>query len=447
MNRSAIAADSASAPGAQQPNATSGALHGPWLLVARGGWVALTLLILALNAIAIPTAIETLRSGCQSGAQCLGVQLSPAILLQFQQMGISPDFLAAYQVAGAVAATVIHCALAALIVWRRSTDPMALFCASMLALVGGATYTGLLDAGLRPLSPSWYWPVGIIEFLGLASLLTFFLLFPRGRFAPRWTLWLVPVILLSEAHYVFFMNASQVEGASDAFPIDFLLFALLVLCLSALQVYRYRRISTYRERQQTKWVVFGFSLAMVGYLVSFTLEHLSLPQQPAQASAILTLVAGTLSIAFLLLIPVSIAVAILRSRLYDIDLLINRTLVYGSLTAILALVYIAGVVGVQALVNTVARQESADPAPLLIVITTLAVAALFQPLRRSLQRAIDRRFYRRKYNVEQTLAAFGATLRQEVDLRALNDHLLRVVQQTMEPASLSLWLRAPDDHA
>ena len=81
------------------------------------------------------------------------------------------------------------------------------------------------------------------------------------------------------------------------------------------------------------------------------------------------------------------------------------------------------------------------------MITTLAVAALFQPLRRSLQRAIDRRFYRRKYNVEQTLAAFGATLRQEVDLRALNDHLLRVVQQTMEPASLSLWLRAPDDHA
>ena len=117
------------------------------------------------------------------------------------------------------------------------------------------------------------------------------------------------------------------------------------------------------------------------------------------------------------------------------------------MTAILALVYIAGVVGVQTLVNAVARQRSADPSPLLIVITTLAVAALFQPLRRRLQRAIDRRFYRRKYNVERTLATFSATLRQEVDLRALNDHLLRVVQQTMEPTNISLWLRAPDDHS
>ena len=134
------------------------------------------------------------------------------------------------------------------------------------------------------------------------------------------------------------------------------------------------------------------------------------------------------------------------SRLYDIDILINRTLVYGSLSAVLALVYVAGVAGVQTLVNTFARQQSAAPSPWLIVITTLVVAALFQPLRRRLQRAIDRRFYRRKYNVERTLATFSATLRQEVDLGELNDHLLRVVQKTMEPTSLSLWLRAPSDH-
>jgi hypothetical protein len=100
------------------------------------------------------------------------------------------------------------------------------------------------------------------------------------------------------------------------------------------------------------------------------------------------------------------------------------------------------------LVNTIGRQQSdTPPSPLLIVVTTLVVAALFQPLRRRLQHAIDRRFYRRKYSVETTLATFSATLRQEVDLGELNDQLLRVIQQTMEPASLSLWLRAPTDRS
>ncbi len=156
-----------------------------------------------------------------------------------------------------------------------------------------------------------------------------------------------------------------------------------------------------------------------------------------------TFVAQTAFAGFLLLIPISIAIAILRSRLYDIDVIINRTLVYGSLTAILALIYVGGVVGVQAIVNAFAQRQSSEPSPALIVVTTLLIAALFQPLRRRLQRVIDRRFYRRKYNVEQTLASFSATLRQEVNLSDLSEHLLVVVQQTMEPDEpLALAARA-----
>ena len=142
--------------------------------------------------------------------------------------------------------------------------------------------------------------------------------------------------------------------------------------------------------------------------------------------------------------PVSLAVAILRHRLFDIDIIINRTLVYGTLTALLALVYFGLVVVLQALTRVFTGQVSQSP--LIIVVSTLAIAALFQPLRKRTQGAIDRRFYRSKYDAARTLAAFSATLRSEVDPGQLSQHLLTVVQETMQPTHLSLWIR-PIEHA
>jgi hypothetical protein len=137
--------------------------------------------------------------------------------------------------------------------------------------------------------------------------------------------------------------------------------------------------------------------------------------------------------------PISIGIAILRYRLYDIDLIINRTLVYGSLTALLVAVYFGGVATIQAIFRSLTGQERQSQ--LAIVVSTLVIAALFNPMRRRIQGFIDRRFYRRKYDTRKTLEEFSAKLRDETDLEALNADLVGVVRETMQPAHASLWLR------
>jgi hypothetical protein len=190
---------------------------------------------------------------------------------------------------------------------------------------------------------------------------------------------------------------------------------------------RFRRARG-EQRQQIKW--FAYAAALTLFWI-FLLEGIPDSNQTFEAvtAALGLLVAPT--------IPVAAGIAILRYRLYDIDLIINRTLVYATLTATLASVYVGGVVTLQLVFRALSGQGS----QLAVVASTLAIAALFQPLRRLLQGFIDRRFYRQKYDARKTLEAFSAKLRDETDLDRLGDELVGAVCDTMQPGHASLWLR------
>jgi hypothetical protein len=286
---------------------------------------------------------------------------------------------------------------------------------------------------------NWYW------YLLLALIVIYLpLLFPDGRLpSRRWipvavvagigTVGIVVLGALADTLYVqgagMIDNPIGIEGLAfvEDLPVfDVLTGILLVGIVGAVAsvVVRFRR-SRGVERQQMKWFVYAAALLLLAPVEGW------LPE----------IVSNVLFGLVLIALPTTIGIAVLRYRLYEIDLIINRTLVYGSLTVTLAAVYFGGVVATQTIFRTLTGQEQQPQ--LAIVVSTLVIAALFNPLRRRIQGFIDRRFYRRKYDAAKTLAAFSAKLRDETDLDALSDDLVGVVRETMQPAHLSLWLR-PD---
>jgi hypothetical protein len=208
-------------------------------------------------------------------------------------------------------------------------------------------------------------------------------------------------------------------------------------------VLRYRH-SRGEKRQQIKWIAFGASVVGFSYLIAM-IGSIVYPQKTwfAPGSPPWLLVLEYAALLSFTVIPTAIGFAVLRYRLYDIDLVINRALVYGSLTATLVLIYFGGVATIQTLFRTLTGQEQQPQ--LAVVVSTLAIAALFNPLRRRIQSFIDRRFYRRKYDAAKTLEVFAARLRDEIDLEALGGDLVSVVRETMQPEHVTLWLKRADD--
>jgi hypothetical protein len=215
--------------------------------------------------------------------------------------------------------------------------------------------------------------------------------------------------------------------------------ASIVGCATSL-VQRFRR-SRGSERLQLKWLATAAAVCAVLYVAAM-LVSLNQPWGTEETPFWIGVIQNAAFVSFVL-IPVAIGFAILKYRLYDIDLIINRTLVYGALTAMLALVYVGGVVGVGGRLREVTGEERNN---LVVAGSTLAVAALFHPARARIQSFIDRRFYRGKYDATQTLERFATRLRDEVDLETMQAELLGVVHQTMQPSHVSLWLRTQATH-
>jgi hypothetical protein len=294
--------------------------------------------------------------------------------------------------------------------------------------------------GFAAAYPNWVWVVPVAAFIGNLCIGSFFFVFPTGRFVPRWAIMIAVVysaynILNS---YGVVLSPSLV-ALGDSVQWLFPIFALVsLIAVIGAPIDRYRKVSTVLERQQIKLVVLTITFAFGLFALTTSTAFWVPGGNPVQDISFITIylqpVGWMLS---LLLIPLSIAVSILRYRLFDIDVIICKTLVYAVLTGLLALIYFGGVVLLQQLIRSITG-ESSDVA---IVVSTLAIAALFFPLRRRVQSAIDRRFYRRKYDAAKTLAAFGVTARDEVELDKLTAELINVVQETMQPTSVSLWLK------
>jgi hypothetical protein len=416
-------------------------LHGRWLLLARAAWITLAVLALGLFVAGIPAEFALLQVPCPT-VRCPTGQLPPVGLHAVEDLGLSLGSFAAYSVAMDVLFAAVCVAVAAHIVWRRSDDHMALFASLALLTFGTATFTFTM-AALTAQYPAWTIPVGFLHFLGAASFGFFLYLFPDGRFVPRWTRWVALAwIGWQLAEHLFPSWSSDPNAWQTGIETAVWLAAPTTAIYS--QIYRYRHVSNPTQRQQIKWVVFGISTALTGFLGIQLMLGSSGADTPTSPGALVGYLVGYTFASYLavLFIPVSIGIAVLRHHLFDIDVIINRTLVYAMLTALLALVYLGSIVVLQGLFRALTGQES----QLAVVASTLAIAALFNPLRRRIQSFIDRRFYRSKYDATMTLEAFSTKLRDETDLDALSEDLVEVVRETMQPARVSLWLR-PDTAA
>jgi len=414
------------------PRASTSAttLQGRWLLIARVVWVAVALLTVGVFVLSIPSEFARLRSPCTDTVSCSWlIRLTSENVRELSDLGLSVDFFAASLVSLEAAFTLVPIAVGAIIFWRRPDDRMA-FLVSLVLLMywAGITY----PYHLLELPRFWEVSSAVVAFVGVGAILLFMYVFPDGHFVPRRARWLalVSIVVFAPTILLPYSSLSLWRHPLLNTLVSGGVFGAIVL----VQVYRFRRVSNFAQRQQTKWVVLGIVAAAVGYCMFLVLNLL-------QGGVLVSLLGYTAALVLLVLLLISIVVAVLRYRLYDIDLIINRTLVYGSLTALLALIYFGGVAVTQAIFYALTGQE--EQPQLAIVVSTLVIAALFNPLRRRIQSFIDRRFYRSKYDARKTLEAFSTKLRDETDLDALSDDLMGVVKETMQPSHISFWQR-PD---
>jgi hypothetical protein len=403
-----------------------------WLAIAGWGLIALAYLTFFVADLRLDFA--QLQSACQ-GPHCNFLAISPAEMETLAAWGLSLRAFALIMTGMTVLCASVWCLLSSLILWRQGTTRIG-WAVSIALLVIPVTMISDAD-NLANNFPALFIPSVVLSQLGYAVMLLFLYLFPNGRFYPRWAFVLLGIAYVSFS--VFGLGFAGLIALPAGVYEAFVVVATSVFALTiGFQILRYRRVSTTLERQQTKWVLLGFVAIALSFPVWILLFGgvLTIPAGPPRLLA--TLGGWLLTLAVLSGLPVTMVIAIMRYRLWEIDLVIRRTLSYSALSAVLVSVYLGSVLVLQSTFQALTGQRQGT---LVTVLSTLAIAALFVPLRSRVQRAIDRRFFRRKYDAARTLARFASAARDETDLDRLSAQLIGVVKETMEPTSVGIWLR------
>jgi len=397
-----------------------------FLIFLKGTWILLFTFMLGTFLFALPAFYNSLFDLSYSQLTFGWTALETRMALS--TLGLSDSFFATSIIAVAGPFTFSFFIIGLVIFWFRHRDWFGLLVSITLVGIGWGLFS-IPETRSFPGSEGLF---SLIYTLSLIGVQTLFFVFPDGKFVPRWTKWLV-------------LGIAMVQVISVIVPIDNNggIYAVLYLFVLGSMVYaplyRYKNCSDRLQRQQIKWVVFSLAgsltaLLLIGFL---PLVVWKLLDSPSWVQLLHFLIGGALMTLVFMMVPVSITIAILRYRLFDIDIIIRRTLQYTVLTGLLAVVYFGSVVVLQSLVEKFSGQQS----PVVIVISTLAIVALFNPLRNRIQAFIDLRFYRQKYDAEQALTRFAGSARNEVDLDRLAGALMGVIEETMFPDKVSLWIK------
>lgn len=415
------------AAGRETPTLSAG-----WKLAGRVFWI-----LIALNSLYTFVATQFILFGLfENPSERLAVGLA--------EWGIARELYFGYFFLAVTLYYVISFAVSLLIFLRRPEDRYALFVSIFLLAFGTANaYAPFPEQLTLQTTQGGFTHISLFinNLLSWPLLVAFFALYPDGQFVPRWVRW--------SALYVFFLALGwgifpeQFSAPSGAFGIFLALSVLFGFGSSFYaQVWRYRHHAPPLQRQQIKWLVYALGVVFVVTIIRQV--YVSVIQQlraPTPAESLVIDVASMGATLCYGLIPIAVGFAILRYRLWDIDIIIRRTLTYGVLTAMLIGIYFGTVILLQYIFSVVTGVQQNE---VVTVLSTLAIAALFVPLRNEIQRLIDRRFYRKKYDAQKVLNDFAETVRDETDLEKLTGRLIDVVQETMEPRSLSVWLKAED---
>jgi hypothetical protein len=356
-------------------------LRGRRLLIVQTAWVVGAVLAVAVFIPAVPAAYMHYRDVCPAGAECRPYwEITPEDLLALQDLRLSVGFYALYRLAVDLVYTLGFWTVGAIIFWKRPGDKVAMLFSAMLVAFG----TLNIAEEAATIYPAFGLLGTLISYFGYVSFFLAFFVFPDGRLVPRWARWPVVLWAVYTALLHFLPDTSHLHPRSWPPVLTFTLSGVLLGTMALAQVYRYRRVSGPVERQQTKWVVFGLAAAVtITLLVSLVSIRFPVLVQPGVPKVLYALAETTLISFSLLLIPLSISIAILHHRLWDIDMIINRTIVYGSLSAVLAAVF--AITDTLLLPNIVQLIFGEEDETLNAVISAVIIAVLFEPLRRRIK--------------------------------------------------------------